>query len=60
MKSYQLIIIAKKYSNKVLVDIDKFCRAHKIKLIICSVDGVFARLMNDFGEEFIVEDKNGE
>jgi len=42
------------------VDIDKFCRAHKIKLIICSVDGVFARLMNDFGEEFIVEDKNGE
>jgi hypothetical protein len=37
-----------------------FCRKHKIKFIVSSVEGLFARLINDFGEEFEVLDKNGE
>jgi hypothetical protein len=29
-------------------------------LIVASVTGVYARLINDFGPEFVVLDKNGE
>jgi hypothetical protein len=38
----------------------RFCRKNKVKLIVSSVNGVYARLLNDFGDEFIVVDKNGE
>lgn len=40
--------------------INDFCRSHKIKFIQASVDGVFARCFNDFGETFEVLDKNGD
>ncbi len=29
-------------------------------MIIANVSGVYARIMNDFGEDFTVIDKNGE
>jgi hypothetical protein len=38
----------------------KFCRENKIKLIVSNVCGVYARVMNDFGDSFVVLDKNGE
>ena len=38
----------------------KFCRDNKIKLIVSNVCGVYARVINDFGESFTVLDKNGE
>lgn len=36
------------------------CREHKIKLIVSSVEGVYARILVDLGEEHVVLDKNGE
>lgn len=55
-----MIILAKTVTDNQLGRYSEFCRAHKIKLIYTSVDGVFARLWNDFGEDFVVEDKSGE
>jgi len=40
--------------------LNQFCRSKKIKFIAASVDGVFARCFNDFGEHFEILDKNGE
>lgn len=33
---------------------------YNIKLIVANVDGVFARVLNDFGKEFTILDKDGE
>lgn len=60
LEKYQVIVLAKWYSNKVLIAWSGFCRKHGIKLIVCSVNGVFSRLINDWGDEFLVTDKNGE
>ena len=40
--------------------VNEFCRAKQIKFMAASVDGVFARCFNDFGDGFTVLDKNGE
>ena len=60
LKTYQAIILAKFYPNNVLVAWNRFCRLHGIKLIVCSVQGVFGRILNDWGDDFVVLDKNGE
>lgn len=59
-KDYQLIVITSHVANMVIKAWGDFCRSNKIKLIVSSVDGVFGRIINDFGEEFVIEDKNGE
>jgi hypothetical protein len=40
--------------------VDEYCRKNNIKFINCDTLGVFSRIFCDFGEEFIVYDKNGE
>ncbi|CAK71945.1 unnamed protein product (macronuclear) [Paramecium tetraurelia] len=57
---YNIVVVCATYPNDVLFKLSTLCRQHKVKLIISSVDGVFGRVFNDFGQSFIVEDKNGE
>jgi molybdopterin/thiamine biosynthesis adenylyltransferase len=40
--------------------VNQFCRKRGIKFIVADCLGVFARVFDDFGEEFEVLDKNGE
>ena len=43
-----------------ILTFDKFCRKNNICLIICDVYGCVGRLINDFGNNFQVIDKDGE
>ncbi|CAK77506.1 unnamed protein product (macronuclear) [Paramecium tetraurelia] len=60
LTKYSIVVICATYPNDVLFKLSTLCRQNKVKLIISSVDGVFGRVFNDFGQSFIVEDKNGE
>ena len=40
--------------------INGWCRAHKVCFIMANVVGVFANVFCDFGEAFVVTDKDGE
>jgi len=48
------------HSYDTIIAVDNFCRKHKIKFLSADLLGPFARLFNDFGENFEVADKNGE
>ncbi|CAD8160802.1 unnamed protein product [Paramecium pentaurelia] len=60
LTKYNIVVVCATYTNDILFKLSALCRQHKVKLIISSVDGVFGRVFNDFGQSFIVEDKNGE
>lgn len=48
------------YDYNELICWDNLCRTHSIKLIIANANSVYGRIINDFGAEFKVIDKNGE
>ena len=56
---YDLWIITEVEDDYLLNQISRIAEAHKIKLVIGNVNGVFSRVFNQFGE-FTVLDKNGE
>ena len=59
LKKYNVIILTEcDYETAQIID--KYCRENKIFLILCDVYGAAGRIINDFGEEFIVNDKDGE
>ena len=59
LKKYNVIVLTEcDYETAVLID--KFCRENKILLVLCDIYGAAGRIINDFGEEFIVNDKDGE
>ena len=59
LKKYNVIVLTEcDYETALLIN--KFCRANKIFLIVCDIYGAAGRIINDFGEEFIVNDKDGE
>ena len=59
LKKYNVIVLTEcDYETAVLIN--KFCRENKIFLIVCDVYGAAGRIINDFGEEFVVNDKDGE
>ena len=59
LKKYNVIVLTECDYETVLA-IDKYCRANKIYLIVCDIYGAAGRIINDFGDEFIVNDKDGE
>ena len=60
MKNYNIIIITEIMELEKLYDIDKFCRENKKYFIYALNLGLTGFLFNDFGEEHIVYDFNGE
>ena len=59
LKKYNIIILTE-CDYDLAIKIDKFCRDNKIFLILCDIYGAAGRIINDFGDEFIVNDKDGE
>ena len=58
-KRYDVIILTES-DNATIIKFDKFCRKNNIYLIICDVYGCIGRIINDFGSDFEVIDKDGE
>ena len=59
LKKYNVIVLTEcDYETAILID--NFCRENKIFLIICDIYGGAGRIINDFGDEFVVNDKDGE
>ena len=59
LKKYNVIILTE-CDYDLALRLDKFCRENKIFLIMCDIYGAAGRIINDFGDEFIVNDKDGE
>ena len=59
LKKYNVIVLTE-CDYQIAAMIDKFCRQNKIQLILCEIYGAAGRIINDFGDEFIVNDKDGE
>ena len=59
LKKYNVIVLTE-CDYDLAIKIDKFCRENNIFLILCDIYGAAGRIINDFGNEFIVNDKDGE
>ena len=59
LKKFNVIVLTECDYETALI-IDKYCRENKIYLIVCDIYGAAGRIINDFGDEFIVNDKDGE
>jgi len=57
--SYNIVILTEA-DDATIKAVNAFCRKRNIKLIVADTYGPFARIFNDFGNEFTVVDKNGE
>ena len=58
-KKFNLIILTE-CTNETIVMFDKFCRKNNIYLIVCDVYGCAGRIINDFGNNYKIKDKDGE
>lgn len=54
------MVILSEQSEKTNIAVNNFCRKNNIKFISTDCHGVFGRVFNDFGDDFLVLDKNGE
>ena len=54
------VIILTECDNNTILAFDQFCRKKNIYLIICDVYGCVGRIINDFGNNFKIKDKDGE
>ncbi|CAD8118277.1 unnamed protein product [Paramecium sonneborni] len=60
IEQFDIAILTDVYDYNELICWDNLCRTHNIKLIISNANSVYGRIINDFGNEFKVIDKNGE
>jgi ubiquitin-activating enzyme E1 len=54
------VVILTECNNDIIIAVDNYCRKSNKKFICCDIFGSVGRLINDFGNEFIVNDKDGE
>ena len=59
LKKYNVIVLTE-CDYEIAMLINKYCRENKIFLIVCDIYGAAGRIINDFGDEFVVNDKDGE
>ena len=59
LKGYTVVILTET-DYQTQVAINQYCRKNNIHFIVTDLQGPFAKVFNDFGDEFIVLDKNGE
>ena len=59
LKDYNLVI-ATESDREILEALDIFCRKRGIAFIAADIHGPFSRIFCDFGDEFVVTDKDGE
>ena len=59
LQNYDVVIMTES-DHATLKAVDHFCRKRGIKFICSDCHGAFARVFNDFGDQFEILDKNGE
>ncbi|KAL7722665.1 E1 ubiquitin-activating enzyme [Entamoeba marina] len=59
-KDYEVLVLCELKSKEELIKINTLCRENNVKLVYAINRGVFSMLFNDFGDNFIVHDTNGE
>lgn len=59
LKGYTLVILTET-DYEVQIAVNNYCRKNKIYFISTDAYGPFSRVFSDFGDEFVVIDKNGE
>lgn len=59
LDKYNIVCISE-CSYSTAIQVNKFCRKRGIKFVYFDVRGPFSRIFNDFGEEFVIVDKDGE
>lgn len=59
LKDFNTVILTE-CDYDTIIAIDQYCRKRNINVIVADIKGVYGRLINDFGDKFIVSDKDGE
>ena len=57
---YDVIVDTEFHAKKDVIQIDELCRKHSVKYVHAINRGCFSMIFNDFGDEFVVYDINGE
>ena len=60
IKAHDVVILTDPDSVEQIIEINRWCRKHKVKFLLAESVGLFGRMFADFGEKFPVLDKNGE
>ena len=60
LNKFNVVIITECDNIDIIKFIDNFCRKNKIYFIYANIYGMFGRIINDFGDNFVVLDKDGE
>ena len=60
LNKFNVVIITECDNIDIVKFVDDFCRKNKIYFIYANVYGMFGRIINDFGDDFVVFDKDGE
>ena len=59
-KDYDVIVVCELHSKKEIIEINEKCRKNNVKFVHAINRGCFSMIFNDFGDEFVVYDTNGE
>ncbi|EDR26587.1 ubiquitin-activating enzyme E1, putative [Entamoeba dispar SAW760] len=57
---YDIIVLCYLLSEKQSIQINELCRKHNVKMVYAVNRGPFTMIFNDFGDNFVVFDSNGE
>ncbi|EDS89596.1 ubiquitin-activating enzyme E1 1, putative [Entamoeba histolytica HM-1:IMSS] len=57
---YDIIVLCYLLSEKQSIYINELCRKHNVKMVYAVNRGPFTMIFNDFGDNFVVFDSNGE
>lgn len=60
LDEYQVMIITQNVEIESLVKLNKLCRLHNIKYVLCNTMGLFGQIFCDFGDLHNVKDIDGE
>ena len=59
-KEYDILVDCMIHSKKEAIEINEYCRKNNVNYVNAINRGVFSMIFNDFGDDFIVYDTNGE
>ncbi|ELP93152.1 ubiquitin-activating enzyme E1 1, putative, partial [Entamoeba invadens IP1] len=58
--NYDILVLTQLLGEKESIIVNENCRKHNIKMVYAVNRGVFSMIFNDFGDNFVVSDTNGE
>ncbi|ELP85204.1 ubiquitin-activating enzyme E1, putative [Entamoeba invadens IP1] len=57
---YDILVLTNLLGEKESIAVNDNCRKHNVKMVYAVNRGVFSMIFNDFGDDFVVNDTNGE